>query len=377
MSVANFCGLQAVTKTESELWSTMAATNFDSQMCCPIGRAAVASLVNSANAGILPAVGIVPFSIRGVVPLTPQAHNAGIHSLTEALVWSSNQPIGQETVLHDAMLSFSRVYMRGAIDLAKRSLIGAVVCYGLEPGTARLMQWGGIDRLAVEVLVRNFQIRYSFLGAYESLHDCCRDPVQVALIDWMQAPAKLRTQRRIEYLRKAFRATGSEREQLMLGTDEQNQEIGELLGSCAALGVALPSIQRFAQMCGVKSEDAYNMARRLVRQNHSTRPQPFRARPQTVSLAVQICNSLLVRAIDSSFTPAMVVEAFLWSSLAAVQIARLDCIRGREGYWITWFEKRMHRELSRLVGLSTTIAEKTTSFPQRITKWGGVRNAAD
>ena len=162
MSVANFCGLQAVTKTESELWSTMAATNFDSQMCCPIGRAAVASLVNSANAGILPAVGIVPFSIRGVVPLTPQAHNAGIHSLTEALVWSSNQPIGQETVLHDAMLSFSRVYMRGAIDLAKRSLIGAVVCYGLEPGTARLMQWGGIDRLAVDgtgTWARNFESR--------------------------------------------------------------------------------------------------------------------------------------------------------------------------------------------------------------------------
>lgn len=335
--------------TEKQLWEKLSCVTASVSEQIPIDRLAQNSLCNWSTAGDCPVVGVIPVSLYGLDAVTPEAYNTGISSFNEALAWSIQQSIDDAESRQSTMLDFSRAYLQGAMSLAKSSAVGAAICYGVGLRAARLMQCAGIDKLAIEIFLRHFGLKFSLMGSNANLYDICRDPVQVALVDWMQAKPKLRLQRRTTFIRRAFRVEGKlQGKHVELCSTMQSKELENLLALCTRLGVALPTAQRFLQLYGIDSVAAYNLARRFLRKSSRRRIPVAIPRANKTELIVQVCKSLMERALDGPYTTAMLIEAFMWAALAAVRITRVDNAVGSEGFWITWLEKKTFRYLQSL-----------------------------
>lgn len=298
------------------------------------------------------AVGVIPFYVKKFLPLTPEAYNSGCHTLAEALLWAEKQNILPEGGENSALHAFSRAYFMEAGKLAGISSVGARVCFGIDHATARLMFLPGFDRWSVEMFLRHFKLHFSIIGSEETLRNDFRDPVQMALVDLLLASPKQRHAQRIKFLRTAFKCspfpTGTH-QSLDVATLKENEH--QVLTWCAAIGVALPTARRFLQLYGLEEKEAYNVARRTLRRVQPRSSPKHLPRSKNGELLLQICRCLLNRALDGPYTTTMLIEAFMWASLASVQIVRLGSIRGFEGYWITWIEKRMQGYLRTLAAL--------------------------
>mgnify|MGYP001183379909 FL=1 len=298
------------------------------------------------------AVGVIPFYVKKFLPLTPEAYNSGCHTLAEALLWAEKQNILPEGGENSALHAFSRAYFMEAGKLAGISSVGVRVCFGIDHATARLMFLPDFDRWSVEMFLRHFKLSFSIIGSEETLRDDFRDPVQMALVDLLLASPKQRHVQRIKFLRTAFKCspfpTGTHQSQDVATLKEHEHQV---LTWCAAIGVALPTARRFLQLYGLEEKEAYNVARRTLRRVQPRSSPKHLPRSKNGELLLQICRCLLNRALDGPYTTTMLIEAFMWASLASVQIVRLGSIRGFEGYWITWIEKRMQGYLRMLAAL--------------------------
>lgn len=346
-------GLTACEKAENELWSTVASLNSASQSVLaqsPINGLGIHALFKFYEDGNRPYVGVVPFDLREVMAITPNAYNAAVFSIRAALTWSATQSLDADQPSQTVMADFARIYMRNAANLAKISPVGAAVCYGVGLRVAQLMQSAGTDRLSIEVLVRNFQLKFSFLGEIEGIHDDCRDPVQLAFVDWMQASPKMRLEKRNAYVQRAFRVTGIVTGKFInTPIEELDGEVDRLLNGCAELGVSLPTAQRFLQLYGKSSGEAYNEARQYLRHSQTKKAPSYIPRSRKIGQIIQVCKSLMERALDGSYTTSTLIEAFMWSALSAIRVTGVDNTKGHEGFWITWLEKKMQNYLRTLV----------------------------
>ena len=348
------CGFEACEKAERELWSTLSFLNSASQSVLaqsPINGLGIHALFEFGEDGNRPHVGVVPFDLQEVMAITPSAYNAAVLSIRAALAWSAAQSLDADQTSQTVMADFSRIYMRNAMNLAKISPVGAAVCYGVGLRVAQLMQSAGTDRLSLEVLVRNFQLKFSFLGEIEGIHDDCRDPVQLAFVDWIQARPKMRLEKRNAYVQRAFRVTGIVTGKFITTPIEKlDGEVDRLLNACAELGVSLPTAQRFLQLYGKSSGNAYNVARQYLRHSQAKKAPSYIPRSRKIGQIIQVCKSLMERALDGSYTTSVLIEAFMWSALAAIKVTGVDNTKGREGFWITWLEKKMQNYLRLLTG---------------------------
>jgi hypothetical protein len=347
------CGFAACEKAEIELWSAAAALNSASPSVLaqsPINGLGIHALCKFGDEENRPYVGVVPFDLREVMAITPNAYNAAAFSIRAALAWSATQSLDADQPSQTVMADFARIYMRNAANLAKISPVGAAVCYGVGLRVAQLMQSAGTDRLSIEVLVRNFHLKFSFLGEIEGIHDDCRDPVQLAFVDWMQARPKMRLEKRNAYVQRAFRVTGTETGNFIAAPmGEVESDIDRLLEACAELGVSLPTAQRLLQLYGRSSGSAYNEARQYLRHSQAKKAPAYIPRSRKIGQIIQVCKSLMERALDGPYTTSMLIEAFMWSALAAIRVTGVDNTKGREGFWITWLEKKMQNHLRTLV----------------------------
>ncbi len=347
------CGFEACEKAERELWSTLSFLNSASQSVLaqsPINGLGIHALCKFGDEENRPHVGVVPFGLREVMAITPNAYNAAVFSIRAALTWSADQSLDADQPSQTVMADFARIYMRNAANLAKISPVGAAVCYGVGLRVAQLMQSDGTDRLSIEVLVRNFQLKFYFLGEIEGIHDDCRDPVQLAFVDWMQASPKMRLEKRNAYVQRAFRVTGIVTGKFInTPIEELDGEVDRLLNGCAELGVSLPTAQRFLQLYGKSSGEAYNEARQYLRHSQTKKAPSYIPRSRKIGQIIQVCKSLMERALDGSYTPSTLIEAFMWSALSAIRVTGVDNTKGHEGFWITWLEKKMQNYLRTLV----------------------------
>lgn len=346
-------GFAACEKAENELWSTVASLNSASQSVLaqsPINGLGIHALFKFGEDGNRPYVGVVPFDLREVMASTPGAYNAAVFSIRAALAWSATQSLDADQSSQTVMVDFSRIYMLNVVNLAKISPVGAAVCYGVGLRVAQLIQSIGTDRLSVEVLVRNFHLKFSFLGEIEEIHEDCRDPAQLAFVDWMQARPKMRLEKRTAYVQHAFRVKGALTGSFIATPIEEiDGEIDRLLEACAELGVSLPTAQRLLQLYGRSSGSAYNEARQYLRHSQAKKAPAYIPRSRKIGQIIQVCKSLMERALDGPYTTSMLIEAFMWSALAAIRVTGVDNTKGREGFWITWLEKKMQNYLQTLV----------------------------
>lgn len=131
--------------------------------------------------------------------------------------------------------------------------------------------------------------------------------------------------------------------------EEIDGEIARLLEACAELGVSLPTAQRLLQLYGRSSGSAYNEARQYLRHSQAKKAPAYIPRSRKIGQIIQVCKSLMERALDGPYTTSMLIEAFMWSALAAIRVTGVDNTKGREGFWITWLEKKMQNYLRTLV----------------------------
>lgn len=347
------CGFTTCERAETELWSTVASLNSASPSVLaqsPINGVGIYALSKFVEEGTRPHLGVIPFDLREVKAVTPKAYNEGVFSTRAALAWSATQSLDADRNSQTVMSGFSRIYMQNATNLAKISPVGAAVCYGVGLRVAQLMQSSETDRLAIEVLVQHFQLKFSFLGEIEDIHEDCRDPAQLAFIDWMQAQPKMRLEKRTAYVQHAFRVKGALTGSFIATPIEEiDGEIARLLEACAELGVSLPTAQRLLQLYGRSSGSAYNEARQYLRHCQAKKAPAYIPRSRKIGQIIQVCKSLMERALDGPYTTSMLIEAFMWSALAAIRVTGVDNTKGREGFWITWLEKKMQNHLRTLV----------------------------
>lgn len=347
--------LQKVQKAEQSLWSLLANSagwSYSDLQGCPINGIALGVLRDFFKEDANLTVGVIPFCVRNFHPLTAEAYNSGCQTFAETLLWAGKQDSFPPEAVNSALQAFVRKYLVEVNKLATISSVGAQVCFGIDHATARALLLSDFDRWTAEIFVRHFQPQFSLIGADESLREDFRDPVQSAFVDWLMAPPKQKNVQRNKFLRTAFRFTD-----LPAGKHQpqdfalQQEDARQVLACCAAFGVALPTAQRLLQLYGLEEKAAYNLARRSLRRSQPRNSLPHLSRSKRETDQVQICRLLMNRALDSSYTTTTLIEAFIWASLASVQIVRLGPVQGYEGFWVTWIEKRMQGYLRMLAAL--------------------------
>lgn len=351
--------LQKTQEVEYALWCVLGnfgEGSFSDLQGSPINGVAVGALKEFLEKPSDLMVGIIPFYVKNFFPFTAEACNSGCHTLEEALFWADKQNSLSSPEVESPLQTFSRKYLLEAAKLALISPVGAQICFGIDHVSARALFRAGFDRWSVEILVRHFNLRFSLSGSDEALWDEFRDPVQVALVDWLLTSPKQRLVQREKFLRTVFRfadlpAGKHQSQDGVMQTADANQ----MLACCAAMGVALPTTQRFLQLYGMGEKEAYNAARRWLRRSKSRSAPRHLPSADRRGLLVQICRGLMNRALDGPYTTGMVIEAFMWASLAALQILRLGPIQGYEGFWVTWIEKRMQCYLRKLAIPTTNL----------------------
>lgn len=295
-------------------------------------------------------VGVIPFYVKNLLPITPEAHNSGCHTLAEALRWAETQDHLPATEVSSPLQAISREYLLEAGRMASLSSVGARVCFGTDHAATRAMLCPGFDRWSVEVFLRHFKLQFSLIGTDEGLWRDSRDPVQLAFSDWLLASPKKRLAQRRRFLRTVFKFTdlpvGKHR---LLDGEQAKNNANQIVLCCAEIGIALPTTQRFLQLYGIQGKDAYNVARRCLRRSQPHRSPLYLPCAKQGAVLVQICKFLTNRALDGTYTTTTLIEAFMWASLTSVQIVRVGPVLGYEGFWITWLEKRMQGYLRALV----------------------------
>lgn len=345
--------LLKVQELERSFWWRLATSgegSFSDQQGSPINGLALEVLKEFFKENNDLEVGVVPFCVKNIFPITPEACNSGCHTLAEALLWAEKQDHIPAAEVSSPLQAISREYLLEAGRMASLSPAGVRVCFGTDHATTRALLCPDFDRWSVEVFLRHFKPQFSLIGTDEVLWCDFRDPVQLAFSDWLLASPKKRLVQRDRFLRTAFESTGLPAGQHQSLDGEQAKDNAyQIALCCAEMGVALPTTQRFLQLYGMKGKDAYNAARRCLRRSHPHSSPLYWPCAKRGALLVQVCKFLTNRALDGAYTTTTLIEAFMWASLASVQIVRVGQIRGYEGFWITWLEKRMQGYLRALV----------------------------
>ena len=203
--------LQKTQEVEYALWCVLGnfgEGSFSDLQGSPINGVAVGALKEFLEKPSDLMVGIIPFYVKNFFPFTAEACNSGCHTLEEALFWADKQNSLSSPEVESPLQTFSRKYLLEAAKLALISPVGAQICFGIDHVSARALFRAGFDRWSVEILVRHFNLRFSLSGSDEALWDEFRDPVQVALVDWLLTSPKQRLVQREKFLRTVFRFAG-------------------------------------------------------------------------------------------------------------------------------------------------------------------------
>ena len=361
--------LQKTREVERSIWWRLATSDgesFSDLQGSPINGIVMEALKEFFKENKDLEVGVIPFYVKNLLPITSEAHNSGCHTLAEALRWAETQDCLPAAEVPSPLQAISREYLLEALRMTSVSSVGARVCFGTDRATTRTLLCPGFDRWSVEVFLRHFKLQFSLIGTDELLWCDFRDPVQLALSDWLLASPKNRLAQRSRFLRTAFDFTDlpTGKHQSLDGENEK-EGANQIAICCAEMGIALPTTQRFLQLYGMKGKDAYNAARRCLRRSQPHRSPLYLPYAKRGEVLVQICKVLMNRALDGAYTTTTLIEAFIWASLASVQIVRVGPVRDYEGFWITWLEKRMQGYLRALVnycGADDTCSAKNNAM---------------
>lgn len=286
-------------------------------------------------------MGICPFYIRKVNPLSELAKNAGIFSLLGALSWSSSSKLIDSipSTTDSVWLQFCREYLDFLILVSKQSPEIASVCAGVDLETARKIEKININELTIEIFLRHFEVEFGFIGSDYGQYGDCRDPVQMALIDSIDVIGSGGRNYRKLFLMKVFqpkKVKYSDRKIVLNKEDEFNS----FIPLCRESRVSPPALKRFFKYLGYEERTALNLSRRLLRNVERAKKPGVLPIKEKLWLLNRVCQAVTIRSLGTSYSPNDLVNVFCLACLVAVRTLSPKDYEGFEGFWFSWLEKK-------------------------------------
>lgn len=297
-------------------------------------------------------LGVCPFVIEAVYPLTDQAREAGIYKLADALKWCSKVEIlsSDLSCANDTLSAFTRKYLNFALSLSKKAPTIAAACLGIDVETARVMSSNSVDRLTIEQYLRHFLTKFVVIGTDLEFRGQHRDPVQLALADLIESSSKDKNLRRQLLLTKMFYFRPSKLNKPRIEAVSLEDEIvRQTLRFFQQAKLRQPTVQRFLELFPLKTSDAYNLSRSLLKNTERERMASCSPEKSLHDLIVQISQCITIRALGQGCTVSEVIEIFCVACLLAVNVFGVGNFCGLEGDFIAWLEKKQKDFLPKLV----------------------------
>lgn len=308
----------------------------------PVDALTLKILRNQKNHNFKPLlIGICPFYITRVIPISETAKNAEIHSLVEALSWSSSSKLIDSipAITDSVWLKFCREYLNFLVLLSEQSPEIASVCAGVDIDTARRIQAININELTLELFLRHFELEFAFIGSDLGAHKNYRDPVQMALVDSIDSKEASKRNYRKLFLMKVFQPKNWKKAQRQIITS-QDKEFNSFIPLCRESRVSLPALRRFLKYSGYEDRTALNLARKVLRNIAKARTPAVLPLKETQWLLNRVCQAVTIRSLGGLYSANDLINVFCLACLVAVRTLNLKDCDGFEGFWFSRLEKK-------------------------------------